>query len=52
MASARFCVVRILRPVERAIYAVCGVREDDDQHWTIYTVAMLAFSFAGFLCDL
>ena len=39
----------ILRPLERAIYAICAVREDEDQHWTIYAVAMLAFSFAGFL---
>ena len=38
-----------LRPVERAIYALCGVRENEDQHWTVYTVAMLVFSFAGFV---
>jgi K+-transporting ATPase ATPase A chain len=25
------------------------VRESEDQHWTVYTVAMLVFSFAGFL---
>ncbi len=39
----------VLRPVERAIYSVCGVRENEDQHWTIYAVGMLAFSFAGFV---
>jgi K+-transporting ATPase ATPase A chain len=39
----------VLRPVERSIYTLCGVREDDEQHWTIYAVAMLAFSFAGFV---
>jgi potassium-transporting ATPase potassium-binding subunit len=38
----------VLRPVERAIYAVCGVRESEEQHWVTYTVAMLAFSVAGF----
>ncbi|HSZ73890.1 MAG TPA: potassium-transporting ATPase subunit KdpA, partial [Rhizomicrobium sp.] len=38
----------ILHPIERVIYALCGVREDDDQHWTVYTIAMLLFSFAGF----
>ncbi|MBV9572264.1 MAG: potassium-transporting ATPase subunit KdpA [Alphaproteobacteria bacterium] len=38
----------VLRPIERAIYAICGVREDDDQHWTAYTVGMLLFSFASF----
>src|SRR5215471_2422027 len=39
----------VLRPLERLIYAISGVREDEDQHWTIYAVAMLAFSFVGFL---
>src|SRR5215472_17111182 len=39
----------VLRPFERLIYAICGVSEDEDQHWTIYAVAMLAFSFVGFL---
>ena len=39
----------LLHPVERLIYALCGVREDDEQHWTIYAVAMLAFSLVGFV---
>lgn len=39
----------VLRPIERIIYAICGVREDDEQHWTVYAVAMLAFSLAGFV---
>src|SRR5271167_2142849 len=39
----------VLRPVERAIYAVSGVRETEEQHWVTYTVAMLFFSVAGFL---
>ena len=39
----------VLRPIERLIYAICGVRDDDEQHWTIYAVAMLAFSLAGFV---
>ena len=39
----------ILHPVERAIYAICGVREDEEQHWVTYAVAMLFFSVAGFL---
>ncbi|MBV9542213.1 MAG: potassium-transporting ATPase subunit KdpA, partial [Alphaproteobacteria bacterium] len=38
-----------LRPLERAIYWVCGVDEKDEQHWTTYGVAMLAFSVAGFM---
>ena len=35
-------------PVERAIYAICGVDEREEQHWVVYGVAMLAFSLAGF----
>jgi potassium-transporting ATPase potassium-binding subunit len=39
----------VLRPIERLVYIICGVREDDEQHWTVYAVAMLAFSLAGFV---
>jgi K+-transporting ATPase ATPase A chain len=39
----------ILRPVERAIYAVCGVNETEEQHWVTYAIAMAFFSAAGFV---
>ncbi len=39
----------VLRPIERAVYALCRVNEKDEQHWTIYAIAMLVFSFAGFI---
>ena len=39
----------LLRPVERLIYALCRVSEAEEQHWTVYGVAMLAFSVAGFV---
>ena len=39
----------LLRPIERVFYAVGGVDEKEDQHWLVYTIAMLAFSMAGFL---
>ncbi|HUB50068.1 MAG TPA: potassium-transporting ATPase subunit KdpA [Acetobacteraceae bacterium] len=39
----------VLRPVERATYALCGVEEAQEQHWVSYAIAMLAFSFAGFV---
>ena len=39
----------ILRPLERGIYRLCGVDESREQHWTLYTVAMLLFSLASFL---
>ncbi len=38
----------LLRPVERAVYWVCGVREGEEQHWVTYGVSMLFFSVAGF----
>src|SRR5271155_105444 len=39
----------ILRPIERIIYALAFVDEKEDQLWTVYAVAMLFFSLAGFL---
>jgi K+-transporting ATPase ATPase A chain len=39
----------ILRPIERAIYACCGVDETKEQSWVVYAVAMLFFSIAGFV---
>jgi len=39
----------MLRPVERVIYRICAVDQREEQHWVTYTVAMLAFSIAGFV---
>src|SRR5271155_981710 len=39
----------ILRLFERIIYALAFVDEKEDQHWTVYAIAMLFFSLAGFL---
>jgi K+-transporting ATPase ATPase A chain len=39
----------VLRPLERDLYRVSGVDETQEQHWVTYAVAMLAFSFAGFI---
>ena len=39
----------VLRPVERAIYWLCGVDEKAEQHWLTYAVAVLLFSVAGFV---
>jgi potassium-transporting ATPase potassium-binding subunit len=33
-----------LRPVERLMYRLCGVREDHEMHWVEYGTAMLLFS--------
>jgi K+-transporting ATPase ATPase A chain len=34
----------VLGPVERLIYRICGVTETEEQHWTRYAAALLAFS--------
>lgn len=39
----------ILGPVERLLYGLAGTSEREDQHWTGYAAAMLAFNVAGFL---
>src|ERR1700704_5897897 len=38
-----------LRPLERAIYALSGVKEDEEQDWKSYGLAVLTFSLAGFV---
>jgi len=39
----------VLRPVERAIYWLSRVNENEEQNWIGYGLAMLTFSVAGFL---
>jgi len=39
----------VLNPVERVIYAACGIKPDKGQNWIAYTAAMLAFSAASFV---
>ena len=38
-----------IAPVERFIYRISGIDPREDQHWTRYTVSMLAFSAATML---
>jgi K+-transporting ATPase ATPase A chain len=40
---------RLLGPVERLIYRLCGIRERDEMGWKSYGFAMLLFSAAGFI---
>ena len=40
---------RFLGFVERPLYRLLGVREDDDQPWTVYALSLLAFSAVGLL---
>jgi len=39
----------IMRPIERAIYRICGVRASNEQTWIEYAVAMLLFSGVGMI---
>jgi potassium-transporting ATPase potassium-binding subunit len=48
-AGERTLLRPVLRPIEVGIYKLCGVEENEEQHWVSYAVAMLAFSFAGFV---
>ena len=40
---------RVLGPLERLIYRLCGVRPDDEMSWQVYTVAFLLFSLFSVL---
>ncbi len=48
-AGERTFLHPVLRPLEAAIYKVCGVREQEEQKWTHYTASVLAFSLVSFL---
>jgi K+-transporting ATPase ATPase A chain len=37
----------VLRPFERLIYKLCGVKSDKEMNWREYTFAMLGFSAVG-----
>src|SRR5262249_30436885 len=39
----------LLRPLERLVYRLGGIREEVEQHWTQYAGALLAFSIAKFV---
>jgi len=39
----------IVRPIEALVYRLCGVDEREEQRWTQYTTAVLAFSLCAFL---
>ena len=41
--------MRWLAPVERAIYRVCGIDPDENQHWTQYAAGLLLFSAVSML---
>jgi K+-transporting ATPase ATPase A chain len=40
---------RVLGPLERLIYRLCGVRVEEEMGWKTYAIAMLLFNLCGFL---
>jgi K+-transporting ATPase ATPase A chain len=48
-AGERNFLSPVLGPVERGFYRLAGVDPAREQDWFVYTIAMLAFSVAGFL---
>jgi len=43
----RTLLTPVLRPLERLVYRLCGVREDEEMTWYGYALSMLAFSLIG-----
>ncbi len=48
-AGERTWLHRPLRPLEAAIYKLCGIDETSEQHWTRYAGGVLAFSVVSLL---
>ena len=48
-AGERTWLHPVLRPLEAAIYRVCGIDEAEEQHWTRYAGALLWFSAVSLL---
>jgi K+-transporting ATPase ATPase A chain len=46
-AGERTWLTPLLQPVERSVYRLAGVREDEEMTWYAYALAMLAFSVVG-----
>lgn len=49
MEGERTWLSPLLQPVERFTYRVAGVDAKQEQDWKAYTIALLAFNFAGLL---
>src|SRR5436305_12585039 len=48
-AGERTFLHRVFRPLETAIYRVCGIDEFQEQHWTGYAGSLLLFSIVSLL---
>ena len=45
--SERTLLDPVVKPVERAIYRVCGIDPRHEMRWTTYAMTLLLFNFAG-----
>jgi K+-transporting ATPase ATPase A chain len=48
-AHGQTWIDRVVRPLERLTYRVCGIDPEQEQGWMGYTVSMLLFSLVGML---
>jgi K+-transporting ATPase ATPase A chain len=48
-AGERTWMHRLLRPLEAAVYKICGIDENGEQHWTRYAGGVLVFSVVSLL---
>jgi K+-transporting ATPase ATPase A chain len=48
-SGERIFMSRVLGPLERLVYRVCRIDPAEEQHWMIYTAAMLMFNLFGLL---
>jgi K+-transporting ATPase ATPase A chain len=39
----------VFRPVEKLVYALCGIKEEKEQRWTQYAASLLMFSLVSLL---
>jgi len=47
--NRRIALDRVLGPLERLIYRLCGIRSTDEMGWKTYAIAMLLFNLVGLL---
>ena len=48
-AGERTLLSPVMAPVERAVYGLCGIDPEREQHWTRYALAALALNAVGWL---
>src|SRR5260221_9340636 len=46
-AGERTMLDPVLRPLERAIYRMCGIHPEVEETWVEYAISMLIFSMIG-----